>query len=38
MYVEDLRPTMKIKIGGSSRNAGKHGTNPAKRREAKRHF
>jgi len=38
LYVKDLRPTMKIKLGGSSRNAGKRGTNPAKRREAKRHF
>jgi hypothetical protein len=27
LYVEDLRPTMKIKLGGSSRNAGKLGTN-----------
>ena len=38
LYVEDLRATTKIKLGGSSRNAGKRGTNPAKRREAKRHF
>jgi hypothetical protein len=27
LYVEDLRLTMKIKLGGSSRNAGKRGTN-----------